>query len=116
MCTNMANSVTLTRLIAIFSVAASLAVSVNCGKITDFEDSLQQQQQQEVQRKLLIKNIPAAAESPPVNRLKDLPSSEWKSLKRSKFLTYLFRKYGSGGMITFEVGLPDLLHLELFVY
>lgn len=36
-------------------------------------------------------------------RKKDLPSSQWKSLKRSKYLTYLFRKYGSGGSITFEV-------------
>lgn len=34
---------------------------------------------------------------------RELPSTEWKSLKRSKYLTYLFRKYGSGGMITFEV-------------
>lgn len=34
---------------------------------------------------------------------KYLPSTQWKALKRSKYLTYLFRKYGSGGLITFEV-------------
>ena len=42
---------------------------------------------------------------------KDLPSTQWKSLKNSKYLTYLFRKYGSGGVITFEVGFARLARL-----
>lgn len=29
--------------------------------------------------------------------------NQWKPLKKSKYLSYLFRKYGSGGLITFEV-------------
>lgn len=36
-----------------------------------------------------------------------LPSNLWKPLKKSKYLSYLFRKYGSGGLITFEVSAAD---------
>lgn len=43
-----------------------------------------------------------------LNSIKDLRSTDWKSLKRSKYLTYLFRKYGSGGLITFEVSAPQV--------
>lgn len=55
------------------------------------------------------KNNPSSADDSIIKnagdpvRNKDLPSSQWKTLKRSKYLTYLFRKYGSGGLITFEV-------------
>ena len=45
----------------------------------------------------------------------DLPSSEWKTLKRSKYLTYLFRKYGSGGLITFEVSAVVVVIIRLLM-
>lgn len=48
----------------------------------------------------------------PTNHHKQLISgryqtNQWKPLKNSKYLTYIFRKYGSGGVITFEVRFND---------
>lgn len=71
-----------------------LVAEVKCGKLTDSsEDTIRH-------GKLTIRSDEQPHSSP------DLPSSQWKSLKRSKYLTYLFRKYGSGGLITFEVCCP----------
>lgn len=38
--------------------------------------------------------------------------NQWKPLKKSKYLTYLFRKYGSGGLITFEVSFVRNSHID----
>lgn len=80
-----------------------LLVQVECGKVTteDVEATTTSSRPSES----VIKDSISVDEQQRINsdRVKDLPSTEWKFLKRSKYLTYLFRKYGSGGVITFEV-------------
>lgn len=78
-------------------VGVLLVVCVECGKVVT--DSKEEH----------AINRPASEENKSPGELRasvksnNLKSTEWKSLKRSKHLTYLFRKYGSGGLITFEV-------------
>lgn len=81
-----------------------LLVQVDCGKVTTTED-VEATTASSRPRESVIKESVSVDEQQRINsdRVKDLPSTEWKFLKRSKYLTYLFRKYGSGGVITFEV-------------
>lgn len=81
-----------------------LLVQVQCGKVTTTED-VEATTTSSRPSESVIKDSLSVGEQQRINsdRVKDLPSTEWKFLKRSKYLTYLFRKYGSGGVITFEV-------------
>lgn len=81
-----------------------LLVHVDCGKVT-ISKAVESTTTSSRPSESVIKDSVSVDEPQRINsdRVKDLPSTEWKFLKRSKYLTYLFRKYGSGGVITFEV-------------